>query len=160
MSLPLHLLDQARLLATRRGNARSADLKRATSALYYAVFHLLAERCANALVGKRRRHSDAWQRAYRALDHGKAKQEFRRLLSGGEDRAQIGVKALLELALLFVELQELRHEADYDPRPGPLTRSGIVAVIKRIEAALPQLDKIDDAIWLDLATALLFKDRK
>jgi hypothetical protein len=160
MSLPRHLLDQAFLLATRRGKARSADVKRATSATYYAAFHFLAAVCADTLIGRKHRNSDAWLRVYRSLDHSKAKQEFRRYLQILRDETLIDAKVLFEFALLFVELQDLRHQADYDPRPGPLTRIGVIALAKRLDAVMEAFGVVEGATLRELATAILLKDRK
>ena len=48
-----------------------ANLRRALSTAYYAVFHCLAATVADALMGKGR--SDAWHQTYRALEHGSAR---------------------------------------------------------------------------------------
>ncbi len=48
-----------------------ANLRRAVSTAYYAVFHCLADAAANLFVGRSR--GSAWPRVYRALEHGKAK---------------------------------------------------------------------------------------
>ena len=48
-----------------------ANLRRAVSTAYYALFHSLAATVADALMGKRR--SDAWHQTYRALEHGSAR---------------------------------------------------------------------------------------
>ena len=48
-----------------------ANLRRAVSTAYYAVFHLLARTAADLLIG--RTHNSAWHLAYRALEHGNAK---------------------------------------------------------------------------------------
>ena len=65
------LLTTARKLA--RANPRKpsqADLKRAISTAYYAVFHVLAKQCADAFAGSGPGRSDkAWNQVYRALEH-------------------------------------------------------------------------------------------
>ena len=48
-----------------------ANLRRALSTAYYAVFHCLAATAADALMGKGR--NDAWHQTYRALEHGSAR---------------------------------------------------------------------------------------
>ncbi len=48
-----------------------ANLRRAVSTAYYAVFHSLAQTAADMLIG-RKRTSD-WHQVYRALEHGNAK---------------------------------------------------------------------------------------
>jgi len=152
---PSHLLDQVRLLQRRGRRPRNADLKRATSTLYYALFHALAHRCANTLIGQKHRQSEAWVRVYRSLDHGKARSEFKRITQIHKHGA------VLQLAILFVELQELRHYADYDPGPSQLTRLGVQAYLKLADAVLEALNShIEPAEWREIAVSLLFKDRK
>lgn len=147
------LLDQVRWLASRGRRPRHADLKRATSTAYYALFHALAERFANELVGRRHRQTVAWGKVYRALDHGKARQEFKRLLP------TVGPGVVQELAILFVELQELRHLADYDPGPSRLTRIGVQQYRMRAEAVIEAFDFLSSEGWRDIATTVLFRER-
>jgi hypothetical protein len=53
---------------------RQADLKRAISTAYYALFHAMAKIAADMLVGVGPNRPDkAWTQAYRALQHGDAK---------------------------------------------------------------------------------------
>ena len=64
----------ARKLATGvvgsgKGRPREAELRRAVSTAYYALFHTLARSGADLLVGRTNRNQLAWQQAYRALDH-------------------------------------------------------------------------------------------
>jgi hypothetical protein len=49
------LLEQARVLAKldTRGKPRQANLRRAVSSLYYALFHFLVERACRAIIGAR-----------------------------------------------------------------------------------------------------------
>ena len=58
-----------------RGKPRQANLRRAVSTVYYALFHCLAEDAANLLVGGQGsdRSKHAWRQAYRALEHGHTK---------------------------------------------------------------------------------------
>lgn len=51
---------------------------------------------------------------YRALDHKAAKVRCKQL--GKENHVLNFPPAIKDLAVLFVSLQEKRHEADYDPR--------------------------------------------
>ena len=66
------------LIATARGLAEGdprrpsqANLRRAVSTAYYAMFHCLAGTAADLLIGGSR--SEAWHQVYRALEHGSAK---------------------------------------------------------------------------------------
>ena len=59
------------------GRPRQAELRRAVSAAYYALFHALARCCADTLVGATpaSRSQTAWTQTYRALEHGYAKNQ-------------------------------------------------------------------------------------
>lgn len=108
---PTEFLGSARMLLSAEPTS-DADLRRAVSTIYSAAFHCLAKSCADSLIGEPRHGTryDAWQRTYRALDHGRAKQACRNhteLLRTPSD--------VRDFAQLFVETQEDRHGADYDP---------------------------------------------
>ena len=105
------------LIATVRRLARAnprrpkqADLKRAVSTAYYAMFHALAGQCADLLVGVGQvRGNPSWTQVYRALAHGFSKDacmQVRRLGFPSE---------IVDFADAFVRMQEERHRADYDP---------------------------------------------
>ena len=79
---PEDLLNMAEGLATgavsyRRGRPRRADLNRAVSSIYYALFHCLAACGADLLVGRTRgsRSETAWRQTYRALEHGRLRRQ-------------------------------------------------------------------------------------
>ena len=77
-----------------------------------ALFHCLATSNANMLVGcpSAHRSQPAWRQAYRALQHGTARQRC--------ERQGMIIKFPYEIqdfAERFVDMQQKRHEADYDP---------------------------------------------
>lgn len=83
-----------------------ANLRRAISTAYYAVFHSLARTAADLIVGTDR--NEAWHQAHRALEHGSAK------------KACLNQEAMLkfpseiqEFADAFATLQAARQRADY-----------------------------------------------
>ena len=113
---PSDLIRIARQLASgavggNRGRPRQAELRRAVSAAYYALFHTLALCGANLLAGSTRanRSQQAWRQTYRALEHGHAKNQFNRNVI---DRFPREIRNFGEI---FVEMQRRRHDADYDP---------------------------------------------
>ena len=108
---PTELLGSARKLISAEPTS-DADLRRAVSTIYYAAFHCLARSCADRLIGEARPGSryDAWRRTYRALDHGRAKQACR-----NQTKLLRMPSEVRGFAQLFVEAQESRHQADYDP---------------------------------------------
>jgi hypothetical protein len=117
MSLDGDLLRQAQQLARREPRRpRQASLRRAVSAAYYALFHLLIREATTALVSE----PTLRDRFARAFEHGDMKQASRAFgnalpaalpaLTGG----LLIPPALQQVALTFVDLQEERHEADYN----------------------------------------------
>ena len=121
MSFPQDQLEQARFLSRReagRGRPRQASLRRAVSAAYYAVFHLLSaeaalQACPASPTGLR-------ERVQRALVHEAMKQAAN---SFQTNNLPPHVSILLghavtapfvSIARGFVRLQEARHQADYD----------------------------------------------
>ena len=143
------LLEQARLLAAApgRGRPKQANLRRAVSAAYYAVFHLLTDEAAKQMLGaahSRRRVRAVYARTFAHADMKRACQEFAKAsptprgTSPKEPLASILVKTgvavsddLAGVAGTFVTLQEHRHTADYD-----LTyRWALTEVVRLIERA-------------------------
>jgi hypothetical protein len=98
---------------------KQASLRRAISAAYYAVFHLLTSEAAARLVkgAARRPLRDALRRAY---NHGEMRLACADFCTstGGQFSAIVGsagVPADLQVvAQAFRDLQQARHEADYD----------------------------------------------
>ncbi len=68
---PDHLLDQADRLITPPGGGapRQADLRRAISNAYYAVFHAVVAQAADDFVGITHRASPRYGLVYRSIDH-------------------------------------------------------------------------------------------
>ena len=89
----------------------AAAVRRAISTAYYAAFHALAASNADALIGRAHDQltADAWIRVYRGLDHGHAKSQLQ------NNRASLSADSQI-FADLFRDLQNERHNADYNPR--------------------------------------------
>jgi uncharacterized protein (UPF0332 family) len=118
MSLHADLLDQAKQLAQldpRR--PKQANLRRAVSSAYYALFHLLAWE-ASALYAAERGLA---ARINRTLNHAEMKKAS---LMIANDKLPKAVQPpgggytsppdLKSVAGIFASLQQARHEADYD----------------------------------------------
>jgi uncharacterized protein (UPF0332 family) len=123
MSLAEELLEHARFLANLDPRTTSqANIRRAISAAYYAVFHLLAAQVgvqvSPALPAGLR------ERTQRALDHKQMLKVAKAFSQAGAKRAKdlpddivLPDPVSQELASIsnsFKELQEARHTADYD----------------------------------------------
>jgi uncharacterized protein (UPF0332 family) len=139
LSLSSELLAQARsLLAKEPKRPKQASLRRAVSTAYYALFHLLAEDAARAMFGG----SDSAELrvvAHRGFQHAAMKRVAKAVVARNPSETWKPLLAApsgeLELvARTFVELQEERHLADYDPARR-LTRAEAVDVVERAEAA-------------------------
>jgi hypothetical protein len=121
---PEHLIDQAeRLIAQvppRR--PRQVDLRRAISSAYYAVFHAMLAAAADQFVGATKRSSSQYSLVYRSIDHATIrdmcsqaqKQSISRRFAHYAPRSGFGAN-IQAFAAAVVDMQKMRHEADYDP---------------------------------------------
>jgi hypothetical protein len=130
---PRDLLKTARLLlSSSRGKPSAVNLRRATSAAYYALFHCLARNCADLLIGGTgaNRSEPAWQQVYRSLEHGYVKDRCKN--NQMMARFPPGIQ---DFATTFLSLQEKRHSADYDPF-ARFAKSTVAADINQAEEAI------------------------
>lgn len=118
----------------RRGRPRETNLRRAVSTTYYAMFHRIAQSGADLIVGGSGadRSDPAWRQAYRALDHGVARQrcEYQKVVS----RFPAGIQ---RFASFFVVMQAHRHAADYDPSVGYF-KSQVLALISDADQVIDE----------------------
>jgi hypothetical protein len=140
--LALHhdLLEQAEHLATReRQKPKQASLRRAVSAAYYALFHLLVSDCALLLSPSQPRGlSDRVQRAFNHANMSSVCRSFvitNQMPAPTRDLLVLPLDlALVTVLEAFVELQEARHQADYDPTM-TWTRVGAESLVDTARAA-------------------------
>ena len=133
------MIDDLLALADRLASAspnkpRQADLRRAVSTAYYALFHAMAKNVADTMVGvvKGNRSEQVWAQAYRGLQHGDARTACDAV------RNQNVPQGIRECADAFLELQAARHAADYDPL-FRLTRAKAVTLVERAQEAVGKL---------------------
>lgn len=152
--LAADLLTTARRLARANPKKpRQADLRRATSTAYYALFHAFAQSSADLLVGTGAARSDgAWTQTYRALDHGFAKKAC------GQASALSFPTDIVNAADQFVLLQEERHSADYDP-DARYTRAQVLQLIQDAESAIAALKNAPKKDQRAFAVLLMLKRR-
>lgn len=118
-----HLLEQAdRLVALGHRAPRQADLRRAISAAYYALFHAVLTDAADDFVGRTHRHTARYSLLYRSIDHRSLRElckditkpslpdKYSKYLPAGGFGADLNA-----LATALVDLHEKRQLADYDP---------------------------------------------
>lgn len=150
------LLGTARRLAKASPKKpRQADLKRAVSTAYYALFHAFAKNSADMLIGTTgaQRSNKAWVQTYRALDHGFARKAC-------EQVRNLGFPPLVcTSADAFIELQQLRHSSDYDPT-FRISRAEAVGAIKLAEESTRILRGAETKDRRAFAVQLLLKRRE
>ena len=129
---PQELIDTCRKLVPQSADPppSEADMRRAISAAYYAVFHTLAASNAELIAGPPQSNVSAyaWERVYRRLDHGRAQNNLRAVLNLLSPTGEY-------FARTFIDLQGWRQEADYDPN-FTITRPTTVNIIAQAETAI------------------------
>ncbi len=142
MSLHSDLLAQARLLAQKEPKKPlQASLRRAVSASYYAVFHMLIDEATRRMIsgGGRAALRHCLARAYTHRNMRRVAQQFAsggispKLLPGSN--GQPVQPQLVAIAAAFVDLQQARHEAGYDIARR-FTRREVFDLADRAEAAM------------------------
>jgi hypothetical protein len=134
---PDHLFEQADklIVASPTGARRQVDLRRAISSAYYGVFHALLIAAADEFVGLTKRSTSQYCLVYRSIDHRRIrdlcsdvkKSSLPARYAKHEPSGGFGshIKAF---AAAVVELQEIRHAADYDPSIRVLSSDALPAV--------------------------------
>jgi hypothetical protein len=122
---PEHLIDQAHDLAAPPaiGARRQANLRRAVSTAYYALFHAILTDVADQLVGKGQRNTPQYALVYRSVQHRRLTDLCENIVKEKvPDKYKPYVPQggfgpdLLAVAKILKDLQDKRHSADYDPR--------------------------------------------
>lgn len=110
--------------------AAPAAIRRAISTAYYAAFHALIASNAYVLVGSARdqQTADAWIRTYRNLNHNQAKTQLQQHRNSLSTDVQV-------FADLFRDLQNERHNADYNPATS-FTPQTPITWLNKAEAAI------------------------
>jgi uncharacterized protein (UPF0332 family) len=109
------LIEQAALLCEPRPpeeEPNQANLRRAVSATYYALFHLLTTDAASHWIPERHRHRFA-----RLFEHSRMKKGSEKTLAipiPDEAPGRIVGIRIRFIAQAFISLQQNRHTADYD----------------------------------------------
>jgi uncharacterized protein (UPF0332 family) len=148
------LIATAEKLTRGSGKPRQSDIKRAVSTIYYAMFHALCRNTADMLVGKTKaaRSQPAWLQTYRAVDHGFAKGQCKH-----------GVikkfpKEIEDFAVCFVDMQEARHRADYDPA-SKFTRGEVTAMIREASAVIGKIGRVASSDRVAFAAFVVMRQR-
>ena len=158
---PYDLIRIARHLATggvsgNRGRPRQAELRRAVSAAYYALFHALCHCCADALAGATAasRHRRGWLLVYRSIEHTTA----RARLTNPSEMAAFPPE-IRYFGTRFADLQRQRHWADYNPAQD-FSRPNVLQFIDRAEQAIGGLEQCAPSERRKLSLYVLFRPRQ
>jgi uncharacterized protein (UPF0332 family) len=149
------LLTAADLVNSSKGKPRQAHLRRAVSTAYYAMFHTLAQCCADLLIGGpgSKRSKPAWSQVYRALEHGFAKSACSNKMILAKFPQEIQ-----DFANMFVQMQIKRHDADYNPTI-KVFKSAILTDISIVNAAIKDFDTAPLEDRRAFAALVMFKQR-
>jgi hypothetical protein len=165
MALHDELMDHAHQLASSDpSRPRRVNLRRAVSAAYYSVFHLLVASATRRFEGELRPEVARW------YGHDRMKQVCGWFGSSGTPPPSVAAvlgypkpgrvsPQLSELADTFVALQEARHRADYDLayRQGKQEVGTLLDHAQRAHDVVPQL--AGDPIFELFLTLLLTGDK-
>ena len=122
------------------------------STAYYALFHGLAECCADELFNRNMRGQPGWVRIYRAVNHGRAQEACR-----NRETRSLPIE-IRHFASLFVDLQDKRHQADYDPL-AVFYKSEVERLILDTRAVLRGFETADRRERRSFAALVLFRPR-
>lgn len=137
------LIEQAEHLVYRDPRKpKQANLRRAVSAAYYAVFHYLVQEACRTQMGTQHTVSPHRRILGRAFGHANMKKACKPFAGGTlPDRLCKGLDSpyvsseIQTVAATFVELQDKRHQADYDLTE-PFRRNEAWSFIKSAERAI------------------------
>lgn len=148
----LQLLEQAAHLAMREpGRPKQASLRRAVSTAYYALFHYLIERATRQMLAGQEASASrrALSRAFSHRDMKAASKSFAAGLQGLPATARTALQGvafpadLKVVAQTFVELQEVRHAADYDLGQ-PVNRQDTLVLVNQVQVAIAKWPAIEN----------------
>ena len=155
MTLHEGLIEQARQLATQEHRRPSqVSLRRSISASYYALFHLLVDAATRRIIrGKDRSALRAC--LARSFGHADMKTVAERFaqnnppqkLAPGLNGKSLQ-KGIIQLSRTFVDLQQARHEADYDIAR-QFTRREALELAGRAERAVLHWEKVQGSVQAD-----------
>ncbi len=175
MSLAEDLLDQALFLTNRdQRRPKQANLRRAVSSLYYALFHLLVDDASVLLFSNSSKAAASRLLVTRSFAHGSMKKAAAPFKAAGDlsrlqrecwhfaygDATPLPTANgdLRLVAGTFLDLQEQRHKADYD-KTASFARTDVEARCETARKAFVAWRKVRDTRDAHFfLTALLLRD--
>jgi uncharacterized protein (UPF0332 family) len=162
VSLYHDLIEQAEHLARRElKKPRQASLRRAVSAAYYALFHMLTDDAVLKLIPNA---PDLLRvQAQRAFTHSDMRNACEQFTKSSNTFARLLVRPveseLQTVAQAFVELQFRRHTADYDLTQ-IFDRMEVLGIVDRAKAAVAAWSRVRNTPNANVfLTALLLNTR-
>jgi hypothetical protein len=151
MALADDLLGQAHQLARHEPKRpKQASLRRAVSTAYYALFHPLLDAVAREVVSGQGQYQLRGLVA-RSCQHGAMKGFCQTIVNSDGKKLPVPANdlldrplssALVDVANAFVELQQARHEADYD-LSRRIARDDVQELLEVADQAFHSLRSID-----------------
>jgi uncharacterized protein (UPF0332 family) len=157
MALADDLLEQARHLAKREPKRpKQASLRRAVSAAYYSLFHLLISSAILQWKGVHQRSHMA-----RGFDHGAMKDASKKTVNRQFDPGDAAIGGQLKtVAQAFIDLQQNRHAADYSYLK-KWSRTEVQSHVDTAATAFAAWKSIQrDELAKDYLISLLVKERR
>lgn len=150
---PDHLLEQAESLinATPAGAPRQADLRRAVSAAYYALFHFVMRAVSDLVLGKAAAKDDLYARTYRSLQHAELKSR--------SAEARTISNNISAFADAVVTLQDERHKAEYHPL-FKISKADALTKVALARAAIANFETAAEDDQKSYLVTVLFKPRQ
>jgi hypothetical protein len=146
---PSELIAVARSLANPGGPTppNDAQLRRAVSTAYYALFHKVLRAAAERFMGANQENTAGFAILYRGFDHAVMKRICEALqVSTLKDRYKYHLRRtsvsqdMRDFAGAFPALQDARHLADYDPSV-ELLPSDVSSLVDAAEVAMEAFDR-------------------
>lgn len=160
---PADLLAAARRLsdASRQPPPTDAQLRRAVSTAYYAVFHTVLRAAAQRFMGPAQERTAGYALLYRSFDHRTMKTVCEALqVSTLKDRYKHHLRRtavsqdIREFADAFTDLQEARHLADYDPTAA-FQPADVSSLVDTAEVAMAAFDRVASDELADVLALLM-----
>lgn len=153
------LLKQARSLTIidTRGKPKQANLRRAVSALYYALFHYFVNEACRGILGTQHAQQGFRYSLARAFVHTTMKDACRSFQGGTLPdpvkkplpKSAAGSydinKSIQNIAATFVDLQRRRHLADYDLSER-FKRTEVLTLIELAEAQIEDFSNLPASV--------------
>jgi uncharacterized protein (UPF0332 family) len=163
---PEHLFEQAdRLIAGEAGRPRQVDIRRATSAAYYGLFHAIITAAADQYVGVTNRHTSRYGLVYRSVGHDWLRdlcKEVQKPTLSDKFKPHVPTNGfgpnIVAFATAVRELQQKRHAADYDVMIS-MNRSDASVAIGTARAALRRFNHASRSRRVAFLSLLLFQPR-